>query len=309
MILFYGRLDDAPLRRAVEAARESGVEHLLIEQRLLARHDLVLHADEGGGGGCVVVAGTTVPLGDVRAAYLRPLEVAVDGDVVDQLRARTFHAGLMEWADATGAVVINRPTAMESNSSKPFQAQLIARAGFAVPETLVTSEPELAAGFRRQHGRVIYKSVSGVRSIVRELDDAAAARLDRVRSVPTMFQAYVPGVDVRVHVVGSRVFATEITSASTDYRYAARDGNEALLAAVELPEGVAAQCVQLSTQLHLPLCGIDLRRRPDGRWVCFEVNPMPAYSYYEANTGQPIAQAIVELCAERRPALPLTAGR
>jgi glutathione synthase/RimK-type ligase-like ATP-grasp enzyme len=73
--------------------------------------------------------------------------VAVDGDVVDQLRARTFHAGLMEWADVTGALVINRPTAMESNSSKPFQAQLIARAGFAVPETLVTSEPELAAEF------------------------------------------------------------------------------------------------------------------------------------------------------------------
>lgn len=309
MILFYGRLDDAPLRRAVDVARDGGVEHVVIEQRRLTLHDLELHAGDDGVGGSIVVAGTEIELSGVRAAYLRPLEPAGAGDAVDRLRARTFHAALLEWADLTGALVLNRPAAMESNSSKPFQAQLIARAGFDVPDTLVTSDPDLAADFRRRHGRVIFKSVSGVRSIVRELDDTAAARLDRVRSVPTMFQAYVPGVDVRVHVVGSRVFATEITSASTDYRYAARDGNEALLAAVELPEGVAAQCVELATQLHLPLCGIDLRRRPDGRWVCFEVNPMPAYSYYEANTGQPIAQAIVELCAERRPAPPLTAGR
>ena len=50
----------------------------------------------------------------------------------------------------------------------------------------------------------------------------------------------------------------------------------------------------LQQQLELPLCGIDLRRRPDGSYVCFEVNPMPAFSYYESNTGQPIARSLVE---------------
>jgi D-alanine-D-alanine ligase-like ATP-grasp enzyme len=42
------------------------------------------------------------------------------------------------------------------------------------------------------------------------------------------------------------------------------------------------------------MCGIDLRRRADGSYVCFEVNPMPAFSYYETNTGQPIARTLAE---------------
>jgi glutathione synthase/RimK-type ligase-like ATP-grasp enzyme len=50
----------------------------------------------------------------------------------------------------------------------------------------------------------------------------------------------------------------------------------------------------LAALLQLPLCGIDLRRCADGSYVCFEVNPMPAFSYYEANTGQPIARRLVE---------------
>ena len=46
--------------------------------------------------------------------------------------------------------------------------------------------------------------------------------------------------------------------------------------------------------LNLPLCGIDLKVTPEGIYYCFEVNPSPAYTYYEEQTGQPIAQAIID---------------
>lgn len=302
MILFYGRMDDSPLRRAVEAAQERGVAHMLIEQRQLAHHDLAVAVDDAGVAGSIVAAGTRMDLADVDSVYLRPLDLPAVGDRVDRLRAETFHTGLLEWAEIADCVVLNRPSAMESNSSKPFQLQRIAPFGFRVPETLVTSDPAAARDFRRRHGRTIFKSVSGIRSIVREFDDDAAGRLDRIRLLPTMFQQYVPGVDVRVHVVGTRVFATEIRSPATDYRYAARDGADVDLAAVELPGDIADRCVRLADGLGLPLCGIDLRREPDGQWLCFEVNPMPAYSYYESNTGQPIADAIIDTCLRRTPA-------
>ena len=296
MMLCYGRMDDSPFRRVVQAAQERGAPYVLVEQRQLARHDLAFWVDGEGVGGSIVVGGAEFPLAAVRAVYLRPLDLAPVGDALDLLRAQAFHSGLLEWAEVADALVLNRPSAMESNSAKPFQLQLIAGLGFDVADTLVTSDPEAALEFRRHHGRVIYKSVSGVRSIVRELDDAALGRLDRIRALPTLFQEYVPGVDVRVHVVGTDVFATQVRSTATDYRYAARDGTQARLTAIDLDMELSARCVRLSEMLGLPLCGIDLRRRPDGRWVCFEVNPMPAYSYYEANTGQPIADAIVRAC-------------
>ena len=49
--------------------------------------------------------------------------------------------------------------------------------------------------------------------------------------------------------------------------------------------------------LGLHFAGIDLRRAPDGRWFCFEVNPSPGFTYYEAHTGQPIADAVASYLA------------
>ncbi|MFI5531093.1 RimK family alpha-L-glutamate ligase [Kitasatospora sp. NPDC051853] len=299
MILFYGLLDDPPLARAVEAARVAGHEHLVVDQARLARHDFVCGT---GLPGSVSVDGRRVGLDEVTAVYARPLELpAAPGDDLAALaRAAAFHRWFTDWLDWADALVVNRPLAMESNASKPYQAQLIARTGFPVPETLVTDDPDEVREFRAEHGRVVYKSVSGIRSIVRELTPDDESRLHLVRGLPTQFQAYVPGRDVRVHVVGREVFATAVESAAVDYRYAHQDGLEAELTACRLPAEVAERSVALAAALGLPLAGIDLRRRPDGAWVCFEVNPMPAYSYYESHTGLPIAAALAALLAGAR---------
>ena len=108
---------------------------------------------------------------------------------------------------------------------------------------------------------------------------------------------------MRVHVVGDRCFATEIASDATDYRYAHRDGEPATLEAIDLPPAVQKRCVALAARLDLPFCGIDLRRRPDGEYVCFEVNPMPAFSYFDARGGQPIAAALVDLLTDEASAI------
>jgi glutathione synthase/RimK-type ligase-like ATP-grasp enzyme len=198
---------------------------------------------------------------------------------------------------------------MYSNGSKPLQIQLIGDAGFLVPETLVTSDQAEAREFWRRHGRVVYKSASGVRSIVQELDDRAATRLGRLETLPVQFQEFVAGVDVRVHVVGTRTFAAEIVGSGTDYRYSALQGGQATLTATELAPELMARCVALSRQMELPLSGIDLRRRPDGAYVCFEVNPMPAYTYFQAHSGLPISQALSEmLMAGRAEPIEVTNG-
>ncbi|MFF3456799.1 RimK family alpha-L-glutamate ligase [Streptomyces sp. NPDC002730] len=189
---------------------------------------------------------------------------------------------------------------MASNASKPYQAQLIARFGFLVPDTLITSDPDEVRLFRERHGRVVYKSVSGIRSVVRELTAADEPRLHLVRGLPTQFQAYVPGHDIRVHVVGRQTYAAQVTSGAIDYRYSVGDGGQTSLSRADLPDAVARRCVRLAAMLGLPFAGIDLRRRPDGSWVCFEVNTMPAYSYYEARAGLPISAALVRLLADVR---------
>ncbi|WP_078912283.1 ATP-grasp domain-containing protein [Streptomyces sp. NRRL S-646] len=189
---------------------------------------------------------------------------------------------------------MNRAAASASNQSKPYQAHLIARAGFQVPETLVTNDPDLVHDFRARHGRLIYKSISSARSIVRLLDDAAIDRLPLIAGCPVQFQRYVPGVNVRVHAVAGEVFAGRIETDRVDYRYAHTDGGRAELTAWQLPDELAERCLSLVSRLGLNLAGIDLLLADDGGTYCLEVNTSPAFSYFESHTGQPIARAIAQ---------------
>ena len=132
----------------------------------------------------------------------------------------------------------------------------------------------------------------GVRSIFHEMTDADECRIPNIRWCPKQFQEHVAGTDVRVHVVGHEVFATRILSDGIDYRYATLQGGSTELETTVLADEVNARCVALADALGLPFAGIDLRVSDSGRIVCFEVNPSPAFSYYESHTGQPIAAAV-----------------
>ena len=48
----------------------------------------------------------------------------------------------------------------------------------------------------------------------------------------------------------------------------------------------------------MEFAGIDLKVTPENEVYCFEVNPSPAFSYYENNTGQPIAEGLAHRLME-----------
>lgn len=304
-ILLWGIPSEPPLAMVKTELEKLGAPLLMFNQRQFARCDIDLEIHDGVIGGRLHVEGYDYPLAAFTAAYLRPMDdtqlpeiVTLPADAAQRRHCRALHDLVLRWLDLAPGRIVNRPQPMGSNMSKPYQAQLIRQCGFDVPETLITNEPDRVHDFRRRHGRVIYKSISGVRSIVRELEEGDLARLVQIRSCPTQFQAYIEGYDVRVHTIGESVFATRADTNVADYRYAPRQaGGETRLSAIELPPALRARCIALSTHLGLDFAGIDLKVAPDGRVYCFEVNPCPAFSYYEANTDQPIAQALAKYLA------------
>jgi glutathione synthase/RimK-type ligase-like ATP-grasp enzyme len=186
---------------------------------------------------------------------------------------------------------------MASNHSKPYQSSLIHAQGFDVPETLVTTDKDAVEAFWQKHRSIVYKSISGVRSIVTKVTPAHRERFASLANCPTQFQQWIPGTDFRVHVVGGEVFACSVESTATDYRYPGREEDAPKIQAQELPSDVAERCGSLAASMGLLLAGIDLRRTPDERWFCFEVNPSPGFTYYEQASGQPIADGIARLLA------------
>ncbi len=306
MILLWGILEDGPLACVHEVLERRRTPFVLLDQYQLldtqieSRYNGSIH-------GYLRVNEQRVELSQVTAVYVRcwdwrrlPALQEAGEQSAAWMHAVALEQALLTWLEVTPTLVVNRLSAMASNGSKPYQASLINALGFKVPETLVTTSPDAVIDFYRQYGTLIYKSVSGVRSIIAKLTRDKFDRLEAIRWCPTQFQEYIPGTDYRVHVIGDETFCVQILSQADDYRYASRQGFDVEMRPVELPDELLARCARLTKGLGLVVSGVDLRRTPDGEWYCFEVNPSPGFSYYEKRTGLPMAEAMARVLTDTK---------
>jgi glutathione synthase/RimK-type ligase-like ATP-grasp enzyme len=301
MILVCGGLADGVTELVCARLQDCGFPYRLLDlARYPAGYRVTWHWTDAGPVGTIAGPDWVLSIDAIAGVYVRFLgpegRLPPQGDP-EAAAALQFEAdaGLMALLEDLPCPVVNRIGGGMSNNSKPYQALLLRRAGFKVPATLVTSDPAAACAFQAEHGEVIYKSASGIRSIVRRLGPAQFARLALLSNGPAQFQAFVPGRNVRVHTVGDVVFATRIDTDAVDYRYAHLDGLDVVMTPVTLPAAVKTACLRAARELGLLFAGIDLKETPDGEYVCFEINPCPGFTYYERHTGQPISAALADL--------------
>jgi glutathione synthase/RimK-type ligase-like ATP-grasp enzyme len=305
MVLLCGIPTESPLELLTDALQEKKYPYLMLNQRRIHLSQIHLQLKNNKLEGHLIYDNISYNLLEFTGVYVRLMDQSQLPEFVGKSpqdpgwkHYDNFHQALIAWMESSDCMVVNRYSAMASNNSKPYQAQWIRDAGFFIPETLITSSPEAVFDFQAVHPEIIYKSTSGVRSIVKMLDDAGWKSIQKIRNCPVQFQEKLEGYDVRVHVVGTRCFATSVATSNVDYRYInPGTGEYTTLSVCEPSDWVLEQCVWLAHQLGLQFAGIDLRFAPDGRVYCFEVNPCPGYSYYEKNTGQPISGALASLLA------------
>ena len=300
MILVCGILADGLIELMCARLKDMQLDYLLLDERSFpGDYDISWELDQKGVSGFVTTPNRRVALNDITGVYARYVDYEGDSVETDLSEAERIYAqaecqsSLMQLLDILPCPVVNRVSASASNDSKIYQGMLANSFGLRTPKTLVTTSKESAINFYEEcDKKVIFKSLSSVRSIVRPMDERDFDRLELLKNGPTQFQERIDGVDYRVHTIGGEVFPTEIRSDAGDYRYARREGKSASLEAATLPDSVAQSCIGMSKQLGLELAGVDLRRTPQDEWVCFEVNPSPGFLYYEVSTGQPISRAV-----------------
>jgi glutathione synthase/RimK-type ligase-like ATP-grasp enzyme len=303
LVLLWGPQTDPPVAAVREQLAILQVPFRVLDQRQVMETEISLEVGNSIQGLIHTPDGDT-DLESVSAVYIRaysscqvPAVANAGPDSFAWRHALEVDDILAAWLEVTSALIVNPFGAMAANDSKPYQSKQILKHGFCVPETLITTDPSAAQAFWERHGVVIYKSVSGVRSQVARLRTEHVSRLADVATCPTQFQQYVAGIEHRVHVVGDEVFAAEILCEADDYRYPGSHPVE--IRACRLPESVEDRCRRFAAAAQLPVAGFDLRRTPEDNWFCFEVNPSPGFTYYEAATGEPIARAIAMLLADR----------
>lgn len=199
---------------------------------------------------------------------------------------------------------VNDPTRDDDAARKPYQLRVAQQVGFEIPRTLITNDPERAGSFVDEHGpeRTVYKAFSGTERAWREtrvFRENETELLDAVRHAPVIFQEYVPAaVDLRVTVMGDRVFPAAIHSQETDYPVDYRMTiDSARVEPTRLPDPVVERIRDYVDRLGLVYGAIDMRRTPDGRYVFLEINPSGQWLFVEERTGQPMTETFARLLA------------
>ena len=192
---------------------------------------------------------------------------------------------------------INAPRQDTAAVAKPWQLAIAQEIGLEIPPTLMTSDPDAAQEFWRQHeGDVIYKQFIAMHNAWREtrrLKPKEVGLAQAVRFAPVIFQQYVEAVaDIRVIAIGQELFAASTDVRNADYPVDVRMNLDAHYEAHELPSKVENLLRALMARMGLEYGAIDLRLTPEGQYIFLEINPAGQFLYIEQDTNQRIAAAL-----------------
>lgn len=288
-------------------AQQRGVEVVDLPEDELGSHWSYRFDDCDPADGEFEIGGKTRPFHSIAGLLVhlfpRPRLPAACTDLAPEHEAPLIverRAGLQHLLATFPRNVINPPSAGRSNASKPYQMRTLADAGFRVPPWIASNDAGAIRAFvAALPDGAVYKACSGLRSRVRRVDEALLARV--TGSTPIVAQQYIAGRDVRVHTVldapgagapHGRIFPTEVRAQDgVDYRF---DPGDHAFAPTDVPEPLAQLCFRVAAREGLVVAGFDFRVTDDGVWYCLEVNPVPTFITYQAATGQPIGEAIVD---------------
>ncbi|MGW2257839.1 ATP-grasp ribosomal peptide maturase [Streptomyces sp. NPDC001780] len=242
-------------------------------------------------GGRLRTASRGVELGEVAAVYYRrPTPYAARFEHLPQ-QQREFAAAEAKHGlggvliHLHGALYVNHPAAVTRADFKPAQLQRFAELGLTIPPTLVTNDTEEARKFAADHERVIYKTFRG---LPRDEDGHTGAiwaqRVDPESFDDTLavtahlFQAEIPKTgDVRVTVVGRRLFAQQIADPDGALDWRRGDWNELIHAPITVPAPVEAALHSYLASFGLVFGCFDFAltgaAEDPGHWTAIECNP------------------------------------
>ena len=203
----------------------------------------------------------------------------------------------------------------EAENNKLLNLVLAKRAGFKIPETLITTEKSALVNFFQQHAPIISKDLrapvnirtarkqviaSGVKQVTQSMIDHLASSF-----APILLQQYVEKqFELRVFVVGEKLFPMAIFSqrdpkTKVDYRnYNTKRPNRCV--PVNLPKEITSKIWAFMEAVNMNTGSIDIIVTPDNEYYFLEINPMGQFHWLSQNCNYQIEKEIAKiLCDEK----------
>jgi hypothetical protein len=261
------------------------------------------------------ISATEVDLESVTATWLRGYGRLNLNQIAEPWAARLMEnessralSGLFR---LVAGLWVNHPAAQAEASLKLSQLEIARRIGFEIPVTLVTNDRAAVADFYHSCDRqMIYKLIDesswdyfpdfevpkGLPTLpFRESD---LAHLEQVTLGLHLFQRRIDKVaDIRVTVIGQKVFAVRIESQEGKGRVDFRLDYSVAMAPCVLPDDIAGNCLQLLRKLGLNYGAIDLCLDRDGRHIFLEINAQGQWLWMEKGLSLPMSLHYARLLA------------
>ncbi|MGW2283640.1 ATP-grasp domain-containing protein [Streptomyces phaeochromogenes] len=237
-------------------------------------------------------------LGDYSGAWVRLINISEQAPN-ERLSNRSAdqHQALSIFFDIAPMAVVNPPSRSGGNYAKVAHGRILSSlADFEMPRSCLTDDQLVAKEFIISCPKgAVFKGASGQKTwacLYRKSDHAERLRL--LANCPTLFQEYIPGPNVRVHVVGNQAFAEKITSPELDYRTAKGNRYEA----ISLPLEIRDPCILMCKNLGIPFMGIDfIIEEGSGNWIFLEANSAPCFQGYDIRANGKICRALGDYLA------------
>ncbi|GAA2680890.1 ATP-grasp ribosomal peptide maturase [Streptomyces anthocyanicus] len=312
-VLVVTALEDVTADWVIAALNERGVTVVRVDPADVGPRlsfGFRIGADAPAWSGLLRTESRDVELGEVGAVYHRRPTPYRDRFARLPRQQRDFAAaearhglgGVLN--DLRSAVYVNHPAAVARAEFKPGQLRRFAELGLRIPATLVTNDLVAARDFAARHPSVVCKTFRGLPP--GEDGRAGAIWTQRVHSddfddslsvTAHLFQAEIPKAgDVRVTVVGRRVFAQRISApcGALDWRCGSWD--DLVHSPVTVPSVVETALHRYLADSGLVFGCFDFALTGDGSspddWWAIECNPNGQWGWL------PDAFAITEAFAD-----------
>lgn len=250
---------------------------------------------------------------DIKAVYFRRPELRADNSELTRSENQFVRneisytlEGIYEILNS--AYWLNSVKHIRNAENKIFQLLLAKNLGFRIAPSLITTNADSAMNFYRMNDEdCIIKPIRTGLISDEENEEAIIftnkVNLDknsaqRVAGCPTFFQKHIKKQgDIRVTVVGDKVFAAFIHSQdSDDSKVDWRISQNGLKHSIcTLPVDVSAKCINLLKKLNLNFGAIDLVLDEMGNYIFLEINPNGQWAWIERLLGLDVSGAIVNL--------------
>ena len=241
----------------------------------------------------------------IKAVYFRaPVFLRLTGKshtVEEQLMLNQWSSFLRNLIIFEKALWVNHPALIYRAENKAFQLKVAKQCGLDIPKTFIgnvlphsidlnctyiVKALDTALFYENGNEMFTYSTMIGGQ----ELLDA------EIKTAPIILQDYLHNkIDLRVTVIGSRVFPVTITKNGQplqgDWREKNKDNLE--YTPVELPQIINEKLIRLMKKLELSFGGVDLAFS-DGKYYFIEINPTGEWGWLKTCTGIPIDNAIVD---------------